>query len=132
MAKQSPTLSPTSCPEGVSLSQWQIRLREQAAKKGGFVIADIPDKNVPGCFSVNNAKTRRNYRVIYHGIAVATAWTSAQTASEPASISRPWRNGSTAKDAPPTPRCLETRASTFATSVAEGCVSGPEIQIPRL
>lgn len=74
MAKQSPTLSPTSCPEGVSLSQWQIRLREQAAKKGGFVIADIPDKNVPGCFSVNNAKTRRNYRVIYHGI--ASSWNS--------------------------------------------------------
>ena len=72
MAKTQQSLSPTSCPEGMSLSQWQIQLRSQAAKKGGFAIADIVDKNVPGMFAVTNPKTRRNYRVVYHGL--ASSW----------------------------------------------------------
>lgn len=67
-------MSPTVCPEGMSLAQWQIQLRRQAARKDGLVVSDMPDKNVPGSFSVSNAKTKRNYRVVYHGI--ASSWNS--------------------------------------------------------
>ena len=73
MSKQQ-AISPTSCPEGMSLSQWQIQLRAQAARKGGFAISEIADKNVPGSFAVTNPKTRRNYRVVYHGL--ASSWNS--------------------------------------------------------
>lgn len=74
MTKKQSSLSPTVCPEGMSLAQWQIQLRQQAARKDGLVVADMPDKNVPGSFSVSNAKTKRNYRVVYHGI--ASSWNS--------------------------------------------------------
>ncbi len=74
MTKKQTSLSPTICPEGMSLAQWQIQLRAHAARNGGLAVADMPDKNVPGTFSVSNAKTKRNYRVVYHGI--ASSWNS--------------------------------------------------------
>ena len=58
----------------MSLAQWQIQLRRQAARKDSLIVADMPDKNVPGSFSISNSKTKRNYRVIYHGI--ASSWNS--------------------------------------------------------
>lgn len=74
MAKKEAVLSAAVCPEGMSLAQWQIQLRAQAARKGAFAVADLPDKNVPGLFSVTNPKTRRSYRVAYHGL--ASSWNS--------------------------------------------------------
>lgn len=74
MAKKEAVLSAAVCPEGMSLAQWQVQLRAQAARKGAFAVADLPDKNVPGLFSVTNPKTRRNYRVAYHGL--ASSWNS--------------------------------------------------------
>ena len=74
MAKKEAVLSAAVCPEGMSLAQWQVQLRTQAARKGAFAVADLPDKNVPGLFSVTNPKTRRNYRVAYHGL--ASSWNS--------------------------------------------------------
>ncbi len=52
----------------------QIQLRAKAAVNGGFVINDVPDKNVPGTFAVSDTATKRSYRVVYHGI--ASSWNS--------------------------------------------------------
>ncbi len=44
MAKKEAVLSAAVCPEGMSLAQWQVQLRTQAARKGAFAVADLPDK----------------------------------------------------------------------------------------
>ena len=45
----------------------QVEQRRQAARKAGFIIADIPDRNHPGSFSVTDPRSRRSYRVTFQG-----------------------------------------------------------------
>lgn len=60
-------MSPTSCPEGMSLRQWQIALRRQAAGKGVFNVSEVSDRWSPGQYTVCSTHSRRNYRVVFHG-----------------------------------------------------------------
>jgi len=52
----------------MSLEQWQIALRKQAAENETFGISEILDTDETGCYNVNNPKTKQNYKVIYRGL----------------------------------------------------------------
>lgn len=54
-------------PEGMSLEQWQIALRRQAAEKELFAISERNGHDHPGYYVVRNPSTDNNYRVVYRG-----------------------------------------------------------------
>ena len=56
-------------PEKMSLTEWQIALRKQIAVEENFGIRCVDDKLLPGEYSVKNAKTNSEYKVVYRGAA---------------------------------------------------------------
>ncbi len=54
-------------PENMTLQQWQIALRKQAALKEHFTIEEANRKEHPGYYSVTNPVTKNEYRVVYRG-----------------------------------------------------------------
>lgn len=54
-------------PDNLTLKQWQIALRQQAAQKEGFTIREINDKVFPGYYQVYNPISHNEYRVVYRG-----------------------------------------------------------------
>ena len=60
-------VSETVKPDGMSLKEWQVALRRQAAMKEYFAIDAVDVKHAPGEFKVRNNKTRQTYKVVYRG-----------------------------------------------------------------
>lgn len=54
-------------PDGLTLEQWQIALRKQAAEKELFAISEMAGSDHPGYYAVRNPTTDNNYRVVYRG-----------------------------------------------------------------
>ena len=65
--RQAPKVSYNYKPEGMTLEQWQIALRQQAAMKEAFVISEDVDTDGPGHYKVTNHTTKKEYRVVYRG-----------------------------------------------------------------
>lgn len=65
--KQAPKVSYNYKPEGMTLEQWQVALRQQAAMKEAFVISEDMATDGPGYYKVINHTTRKEYRVVYRG-----------------------------------------------------------------
>ena len=51
-------------PDGMTMTQWQIALRKQAAAMENFGIMAM---DAPGEYAVNNTVTRQRYKVVYRG-----------------------------------------------------------------
>ncbi|MBU3852241.1 MAG: ATP-dependent helicase, partial [Candidatus Paraprevotella stercoravium] len=54
-------------PENMELADWQKALRKQIAIQERFVISQNTQTDEPGCYSVLNPKTDKEYKVIYRG-----------------------------------------------------------------
>lgn len=54
-------------PENLSLEQWQITLRQQAAENENFTISEDKATDGPGYYTVSNPVTRNHYRVVFRG-----------------------------------------------------------------
>lgn len=66
MKNKKPAIGKDHCPEGMSVAEWQRRLRVQAAQKGSFIVAPLPGHWSPAAFSVTNPRSKRQYTAIYH------------------------------------------------------------------
>lgn len=51
----------------MSLREWQLALRRQAAGRGGFDVAELSGRWAPGRYTVTSHSSHRVYRVSYHG-----------------------------------------------------------------
>ena len=54
-------------PDNMTLKDWQIALRKQAAMKEMFVISERDKKEYPGYFTVINPASGNEYNVVYRG-----------------------------------------------------------------
>lgn len=54
-------------PDNMTLQEWQIALRRQAAMKEKFAISENNRKEYPGYYTVINPVTHNEYRVVYRG-----------------------------------------------------------------
>ena len=54
-------------PDNMTLKDWQIALRKQAAMKEMFVISEKDKKEYPGYFTVINPASGNEYNVVYRG-----------------------------------------------------------------
>ena len=66
-APQTPKVSYHYKPDNMTLEQWQIALRQQAALKETFVILEDKKTDGPGYYTVSNPATRNEYRVVFRG-----------------------------------------------------------------
>ena len=62
-----PKLNNIYKPSGMSLTEWQVSLRQQQATKETFAIKMVDEKYGCGEFSVRNAMTGNDYKVVYRG-----------------------------------------------------------------
>lgn len=62
-----PKLNNIYKPSGMSLTEWQASLRQQQATKETFAIKMVDEKYGCGEFSVRNAMTGNDYKVVYRG-----------------------------------------------------------------
>lgn len=60
-------LSNTICPPKMTLEQWQIRLRQQAAVKENFAISKEIGTDENGCYRLVNPQSHQVYKIIYRG-----------------------------------------------------------------
>ncbi|SEA10455.1 Helicase conserved C-terminal domain-containing protein [Porphyromonadaceae bacterium KH3R12] len=65
--KTLPKVSLLQRPDGISLEDWQIALRKQAAQKELLTIAPVDKKLSPGDFYVRNPQTDHIYKVAFRG-----------------------------------------------------------------
>ena len=65
--KQAPKVSYHYKPDNMTLEQWQIALRQQAAAKETFIISENKAMDAPGYYSVVNPTTKNEYRVVFRG-----------------------------------------------------------------
>lgn len=65
-------ISGTRKPENMTLEQWQISLRKQAAANDMLSIAPIDEEYAPGEYRVENILSRGVYKVVYRG--AYSAW----------------------------------------------------------
>lgn len=54
-------------PDNLTLEEWQIALRRQAAEKEHFQISEIDRKECPGYYKVVNPVFKSEYRIVYRG-----------------------------------------------------------------
>lgn len=54
-------------PDNLTLEEWQVALRRQAAEKENFQISEIDRKEYPGYYKVMNPVSLGEYRVVYRG-----------------------------------------------------------------
>ena len=54
-------------PDNMTLQDWQIALRRQAAMKEKFVIFERDKKEYPGYYTVINPTSGNEYNVVYRG-----------------------------------------------------------------
>lgn len=65
--RQIPKVSYHYKPENMTLEQWQIALRQQAAQKEVFAISEDKKADGPGYYTVSNPSTRNDYKVVFRG-----------------------------------------------------------------
>lgn len=65
-APRKPKVSPTRKPENMTLEEWQIALRRQAAATETFAVRPVDIRQ--GYFKVNSALKRRVYDVVFRGV----------------------------------------------------------------
>lgn len=70
--KPQPKVSQLTRPEKMSLEEWQVLLRKQAAQKELLAIEPVNKKQTLGDFSVKNPQTDHIYKVAFRGI--GSAW----------------------------------------------------------
>lgn len=63
-----PKMTNTFRPDGMSVKEWQLALRQQAALKEEFPISERDVKYCPGEYIVRNPLTRSEYKVVYRGV----------------------------------------------------------------
>ena len=63
----SPRISNIVKPRGMSLHGWQVALRQQAARKENFGIAEVDPEHSPGEYRVISPATQGRYQVHYYG-----------------------------------------------------------------
>lgn len=54
-------------PDNMTLEEWQVSLRRQAAAKEQFAISELNKKDYPGYYKVINPLSGNEYRVVYRG-----------------------------------------------------------------
>lgn len=54
-------------PDNLTMEEWQIALRRQAAMKESFNITEINRKEFPGYYQVQNPVNHSEYRVVFRG-----------------------------------------------------------------
>lgn len=54
-------------PDNMTLEDWQVALRRQAASKGQFIVSEVGRKEYPGTYRVVNPETKMEYKVVYRG-----------------------------------------------------------------
>lgn len=64
MSKQK--LSNRICPDGMSLEEWQVALRQETAKESNFIIRHLDDNTLLGDYMVTHDEN--NYRVAFRGV----------------------------------------------------------------
>ncbi len=65
--KKSPKISYINKPENISVQEWQVKLRQQAAENEQLAISCVDDKLCPGEYEVRNPQTANTYKVVYRG-----------------------------------------------------------------
>ena len=65
--RQAPKVSYHYKPDNMTLEQWQIALRQQAAAKETFAISENKTIDAPGYYTVVNPATKNEYRVVFRG-----------------------------------------------------------------
>lgn len=65
--KQAPKVSYHYKPDNMTLEQWQIALRQQAAEKETFAISEDKVADAPGYYAVSNPNTKNQYRIVFRG-----------------------------------------------------------------
>ena len=65
--KKSTKISYISKPERMSVRDWQVKLRQQAAESEKLAISCVDDKLCPGEYEVTNPQTANTYKVVYRG-----------------------------------------------------------------
>ncbi|WP_352423852.1 DEAD/DEAH box helicase [Proteiniphilum sp.] len=70
--KSTPKVSLLQRPDGMSLEEWQIALRKQAAQKEFLDIEPVDKKQAPGDYNVRNPQTGYVYKVAFRG--TDSAW----------------------------------------------------------
>lgn len=64
---KAPYLSNTVCPPKMTLEQWQIQLRRQAALKENFAISEESDTDEHGCYRLISPRSHQIYKIVYRG-----------------------------------------------------------------
>ena len=54
-------------PQGMTLVEWQRRLREQVAAEEPMGVSAVDERRLPGEYEVKNPQTRQTYKVVYRG-----------------------------------------------------------------
>ena len=54
-------------PQGMTLLEWQCRLREQVAAEEPMGVVAVDERRLPGEYEVKNPQTRQTYKVVYRG-----------------------------------------------------------------
>ncbi len=65
--KATKRLSEVMKPSGMTLEEWQVALRQQAAMSENFGIEPIDEELSPGEYWVRNPRTHWRYKVVYRG-----------------------------------------------------------------
>ncbi|MDR0892992.1 MAG: DEAD/DEAH box helicase [Mediterranea sp.] len=60
-------VSYTYKPDNMTLEEWQIALRRDAAEKGTFGISEVSRKEQPGYYKVDSPNSHNEYRVVFRG-----------------------------------------------------------------
>ena len=67
---EEPMLSRLRCPDGMSLEDWQIRLRRQFGRGQVFLVENLGTERIFSEFAVTNSDTKGRYRVAIRGAAL--------------------------------------------------------------
>lgn len=65
--RREPQLSNIVRPAGMTLVQWQVRLRQQAASSEEFAVSEVDVRHTPGLYRVYSVKSRLSYQVSWYG-----------------------------------------------------------------
>lgn len=65
--KKAPKVSYHYKPDNLTITEWQIALRKQAAQKENFGISELNTKEYPGYYTVISPKSKNEYKVVFRG-----------------------------------------------------------------
>lgn len=65
---QEKKLSNRICPEGMSIEEWQVALREEAARNSSFQIKHLDNNRIWGDYLVSHFDSESSYRIAFRGV----------------------------------------------------------------